>query len=130
MLHSLPTSMVTQRTTMSMRTMSRTTTIKVGARDTIARARMAAMGIGTMLTGSNNSSIMIAMIHNGARMTTICGDLVEAVLFKTFHGLPQCVRSGEDVRSLAMVRGEAGKQILPYKTNNTCIQAQEFVGNV
>ena len=78
----------------------------------MARARTAAMGTGTMLTGSssssnNNSSIMMAMIHNGARMTTICGDLVGAVLLKTSHALPRCVRSGEG--------REVGHKILPYK---------------
>lgn len=81
----------------------------------MARARMAAMGTGTMLMGSNNSSIMMAMIRNGARTTTICGDLVGIVLLKASHVLPQCVRSGEDVRFQSMGRALWGKQILPYK---------------
>lgn len=88
---------------------------RVGARATMARARMAAMVTGTMLMGSNNSSIMMAMIHNGARTITICGDLVGIVLFKASHVLPQRVRSGEDVRFHSMGSGRWGKQILPYK---------------
>lgn len=74
-----------------MKTKSRTTMSRVGARATMARARMAAMGTGTMLTGSNNSSIMMAMIRNGAKTTTICGDLVGIVLLKASHVLPQRV---------------------------------------
>lgn len=65
-----------------MKTKSHTTTSRVGARAMMTKARMAAMGMGTMLTGSNNSSIMMAVIRNGARTTTICGNLVGIVLLK------------------------------------------------
>lgn len=113
MLRSLPTSMVTQRMITSMKTKSHTTTTKVRARATMARARMAAMG--TMLTGSNNSSIMMAVTRNGARTTTICGDLVGIVLLKNLpcHA-PRCKkRSGWPLSSDG--DGAADKQILPYK---------------
>lgn len=102
-----------------MKTKSHTTTTKVRARATMVRARMAAMG--TMPTGSNNSSIMMAVIRNGARTTTICGDLVGIVLLKNLpcHA-PRCKkRRGWPLSSDGV--GAEDKQILPYKKNNICI---------
>lgn len=97
---------------------------RVGARATMART--AAMGTGTMLTGSNSSSIMMDTIRNGARTTMICGDLVTSVLRKNVpYTAPTCTKR-RGCSLLSDGKGVLGKQILPYK-NNICM-SMEFVG--